>query len=120
MQALSRVAGAEQTGDRHQDDQRPGRGRRPAVGGRPRSKTPSRLSKFSKAPIWCLSRRDSAAAPGTGAAPVVASLAKELNALTVAVVTKPFCFEGPRRMKQAERGLAELAAQLRHRDHDSQ
>ncbi len=46
---------------------------------------------------------------GTGAAPVVASLAKELNALTVAVVTKPFLFEGPRRMKQAERGMAELA-----------
>ncbi len=46
---------------------------------------------------------------GTGAAPVVASLAKELNALTVAVVTKPFQFEGPRRMKQAERGMAELA-----------
>lgn len=46
---------------------------------------------------------------GTGAAPVVASLAKELNALTVAVVTKPFAFEGPRRMKQAERGMAELA-----------
>ncbi|MDQ2776161.1 MAG: cell division protein FtsZ [Acidobacteriota bacterium] len=47
---------------------------------------------------------------GTGAAPVVASLAKELNALTVAVVTKPFSFEGNRRMKQAERGLCELAA----------
>ena len=47
---------------------------------------------------------------GTGAAPVVASLAKELDALTVAVVTKPFAFEGPRRMKQAERGLAELAS----------
>ena len=46
---------------------------------------------------------------GTGAAPVVASLAKELNALTVAVVTKPFAFEGPRRMRQAERGIAELA-----------
>lgn len=47
---------------------------------------------------------------GTGAAPVVASLAKELGALTAAVVTKPFGFEGPRRMKQAERGLAELHA----------
>ncbi len=47
---------------------------------------------------------------GTGAAPVVAALAKELSALTVAVVTKPFGFEGPRRMKQAERGLAELHA----------
>jgi len=47
---------------------------------------------------------------GTGAAPVVAALAKELGALTVAVVTKPFAFEGPRRMRQAERGLAELHA----------
>ena len=45
---------------------------------------------------------------GTGAAPVVAALAKELNALTVAVVTKPFGFEGPRRMKQADRGLSEI------------
>jgi cell division protein FtsZ len=46
---------------------------------------------------------------GTGAAPVVASLAKELNALTVAVVTLPFSFEGSRRMRQAEHGLSELA-----------
>ena len=47
---------------------------------------------------------------GTGAAPVVASLAREMGALTVAVVTRPFAFEGPRRMKQAEKGLAELAS----------
>ncbi|BDC49635.1 cell division protein FtsZ [Bryobacterales bacterium F-183] len=46
---------------------------------------------------------------GTGAAPVVASLAKEMNALTVAVVTKPFAFEGPKRMKAAVRGLSDLA-----------
>src|SRR5215203_4192592 len=45
---------------------------------------------------------------GTGAAPVVASLAIELGALTVAVVTKPFNVEGRKRMAQAERGLAEL------------
>lgn len=45
---------------------------------------------------------------GTGAAPVVASLAIELGALTVAVVTKPFNVEGKKRMTQAERGLAEL------------
>jgi cell division protein FtsZ len=42
---------------------------------------------------------------GTGAAPVVARIARELGALTVAVVTKPFMFEGRRRMKQAEEGL---------------
>ncbi|HEV7522789.1 MAG TPA: cell division protein FtsZ [Candidatus Angelobacter sp.] len=45
---------------------------------------------------------------GTGAAPIIASLASEMGALTVAVVTKPFAFEGRRRMAQAERGLAEL------------
>ncbi len=45
---------------------------------------------------------------GTGAAPVVASLAIELGALTVAVVTKPFGVEGKKRMEQAEQGLAEL------------
>jgi cell division protein FtsZ len=45
---------------------------------------------------------------GTGAAPIIASLATELNALTVAVVTKPFHFEGRRRMQQAEEGLREL------------
>jgi cell division protein FtsZ len=45
---------------------------------------------------------------GTGAAPIVASLAAELGALTVAVVTKPFAFEGRKRLDQAERGLADL------------
>src|SRR5215210_5180372 len=45
---------------------------------------------------------------GTGAAPVIAALAIEMNALTVAVVTKPFLVEGKKRMKQADEGLAEL------------
>src|SRR3974390_2884514 len=45
---------------------------------------------------------------GTGAAPIIASLASEMGALTVAVVTKPFGFEGKRLMSQAERGLNEL------------
>jgi cell division protein FtsZ len=45
---------------------------------------------------------------GTGAAPVIASLASELGALTIAVVTKPFRFEGKKRQMQAERGLEEL------------
>ncbi len=47
---------------------------------------------------------------GTGAAPVIANLASELGALTVAVVTKPFAFEGRRRALQAERGLEDLRA----------
>ena len=45
---------------------------------------------------------------GTGAAPIIAQVAKEIGALTVAVVTKPFAFEGKKRMMQAEEGLKEL------------
>jgi len=45
---------------------------------------------------------------GTGAAPVIASLASEMGILTVAVITRPFAFEGKRRLQQAERGMAEL------------
>lgn len=49
---------------------------------------------------------------GTGAAPVVAEIAKELDILTVAVVTKPFSFEGKKRMAFAEQGIAELSKQV--------
>lgn len=45
---------------------------------------------------------------GTGAAPIIADIAREVGALTVVVVTKPFLFEGSKRMRQAEKGLAEL------------
>ncbi|MDP4120074.1 MAG: cell division protein FtsZ [Bacillota bacterium] len=46
---------------------------------------------------------------GTGAAPVIARIAQDLGILTVAIVTKPFAFEGKRRMEQAERGIEELS-----------
>lgn len=49
---------------------------------------------------------------GTGAAPVVARIAKELGVLTVGIVTKPFKFEGGRRMAQAEAGIVELTKQV--------
>lgn len=45
---------------------------------------------------------------GTGAAPVIAEMAREMGALTIGIVTKPFMFEGKKRMRQAEMGLAEL------------
>ncbi|HEX5959645.1 MAG TPA: cell division protein FtsZ, partial [Rhodanobacteraceae bacterium] len=45
---------------------------------------------------------------GTGAAPVIAQLGKEAGALTVGIVTKPFLFEGRKRMRQAEQGIADL------------
>ena len=49
---------------------------------------------------------------GTGAAPIVARIARELGALTVAIVTKPFGFEGTRRAEQAERGVSALAEEV--------
>lgn len=49
---------------------------------------------------------------GAGAAPVVAALAKQLDALTIAVVTKPFSFEGGKRMRQAERSVDDLASSV--------
>jgi cell division protein FtsZ len=49
---------------------------------------------------------------GTGAAPIVARIARELGALTVAIVTKPFGFEGSRRGEQADRGIAALADEV--------
>ena len=49
---------------------------------------------------------------GTGAAPIVADIAKEQGILTVGVVTKPFRFEGPRRMRQAEAGITDLRAKV--------
>jgi cell division protein FtsZ len=49
---------------------------------------------------------------GTGAAPVVARIARELDALTVGIITKPFGFEGSRRMQQAERGVMALADEV--------
>jgi cell division protein FtsZ len=48
---------------------------------------------------------------GTGGAPVVASVAKSLGALTIGVVTRPFSFEGRRRAQQAEEGIAALRAE---------
>lgn len=45
---------------------------------------------------------------GTGAAPIVAEVARDVGALTIAVVTKPFTFEGKQRMKNAEAGIADL------------
>ncbi len=45
---------------------------------------------------------------GTGAAPMIAEIARDMGALTIAIVTRPFLFEGKKRMRQAEQGLAEL------------
>src|SRR4029079_11775726 len=49
---------------------------------------------------------------GTGAAPIVARISRELGALTVGIVTKPFGFEGSRRREQADEGVEQLAAEV--------
>src|SRR5204863_609101 len=49
---------------------------------------------------------------GTGGAPVVARVAREVGALTVGIVTKPFAFEGSRRAEQAERGVEDFAEEV--------
>ncbi|MDP9170604.1 MAG: cell division protein FtsZ, partial [Acidobacteriota bacterium] len=49
---------------------------------------------------------------GAGASPVVATLAKQLDALTIAIVTKPFSFEGGKRMRQADRSVSDLASSV--------
>src|SRR5580658_11173327 len=49
---------------------------------------------------------------GTGAAPIIAEIAREIGALTVAVITKPFSFEGPRRMRLAEEGVDNLKSKV--------
>src|SRR6059058_60506 len=64
--------------------------------------------KLSQAPVKLQLGAKLTKGLGAGAAPVVASLASELGALTVAVVTKPFAFEGKRRMMQAEQALQDL------------
>ena len=55
---------------------------------------------------------------GTGAAPVVAKIARELGALTVGIVTTPFKFEGTKRRAQADPGVAGAARSVRHDDRD--
>ncbi len=56
---------------------------------------------------------------GTGGAPVVAKIARELGALTIGVVTKPFLFEGKKRGKHAEGRFARVERKRRHLDRDS-
>ncbi len=58
---------------------------------------------------WYYYRRHGGGGTGTGAAPIVAEVAKELGILTVAVVTKPFPFEGRKRLLIADEGIKELS-----------
>ena len=79
---------------------------------RPPSRTTTRSRATSRAPTWCSSPPAPGGGTGTGAAPVVARIAREVGALTVGIVTKPFSFEGARRGEQADQGVEELAREV--------
>ena len=108
LQAL-RLAGTEETADRRAADQGAGRRRR----SRGRAQRGARGSgenstRSSRAPTWSFSPPEWGAGRARGPGPIIAKLAAEAGALTVAVVTKPFDFEGRKRMRQAERSARDL------------
>ncbi len=89
-----------------------GAGSDPAVGRRAALEDTERILELLQGADMVFVTAGLGGGTGAGAAPVVASLAKELDALTIAVVTKPFKFEGAKRMRQAEQSLRDLAGSV--------
>ena len=85
-----------------------GAGANPEVGRQSAEESRTQISKALEGTDMVFITAGMGGGTGTGAAPIVADIAKELGVLTVGVVTKPFRFEGMRRMKQAEGGITEL------------
>src|SRR5882724_801837 len=85
-----------------------GTGMNPELGRRAVEETKEELQEAIKGADMVFIAGGLGGGTGTGASPIVAKIAKEMGALTVAVVTKPFFFEGQQRMKLAETGLEEL------------
>ncbi|WP_312614119.1 cell division protein FtsZ [Oscillibacter sp.] len=85
-----------------------GAGSDPEVGRKSAEESRSQIAKALEDTDMVFITAGMGGGTGTGGAPIVAEIAKELEILTVAVVTKPFGFEGRRRMQQAEKGISEL------------
>src|SRR3989338_7643876 len=85
-----------------------GTGMNPELGKRAAEETKEEIQEAIKGADMVFIAGGEGGGTGTGASPIVAKVAKEMNILTVAVVTKPFFFEGQQRMKFAEQGLDEL------------
>ena len=85
-----------------------GAGGDPTVGEKAAEETREEISNALKGSDMVFVTSGMGGGTGTGAAPIVAQIAKELGILTVAVVTKPFAFEAKKRMQNAERGIASL------------
>ena len=89
-----------------------GAGANPEVGARRPKRAATTSGRRSRAPTWCSSPPARAAARVPEALPIIAEMARELGALTVGVVTKPFTFEGRKRSSQAEAGIEALAKKV--------
>jgi len=89
-----------------------GAGGNPEVGKRAAQEDVERLREYLGEADMIFITAGMGGGTGTGAAPIIAKVAKELGSLTVGVVTKPFTFEGKRRMKQADEGMKELKASV--------
>ena len=85
-----------------------GAGGRPEVGEKAAEESREEITAILKGTDMVFVTAGMGGGTGTGAAPVVAQIAKELGILTVGIVTKPFAFEGAKRMKQAEQGIEAL------------
>ena len=89
-----------------------GAGSNPEVGRKSAEENRTQISKALEDADMVFITAGMGGGTGTGAAPIVADIAKEMGILTVGVVTKPFRFEGMRRMKQAEGGIEELRCKV--------
>ena len=85
-----------------------GAGSNPEVGQKAAEESRNQLTKALEGTDMVFITAGMGGGTGTGAAPVVAEIARELGILTVGIVTKPFAFEGKRKMAQAEQGIASL------------
>lgn len=89
-----------------------GAGSNPEVGRKSAEENRNQISKMLEDTDMVFITAGMGGGTGTGAAPIVADIAKELGILTVGVVTKPFNFEGRRRMEQAEHGIEDLRSRV--------
>lgn len=89
-----------------------GAGARPEVGKAAAEETVADIERALEGVNMCFIAAGMGGGTGTGAAPVIAEAARRMGVLTVGVVTKPFLFEGTRRMRAAEAGIAELQSQV--------
>lgn len=89
-----------------------GAGSDPEVGRRSAEESRTQISKMLEGTDMVFITAGMGGGTGTGAAPIMADLAKEMDLLTIGVVTKPFNFEGRRRMQQAEEGIENLRSKV--------